>query len=104
MQGGRARGQSRAFGGVERQDHHPGLVKRAFSLGRAGAGLQRCLTPDSRISAGSHVDLALSESLGTDHLSKGEVECGQSGSCGFAVRVVPSHEDAVLPHEMPWIR
>ncbi len=62
------------------------------------------LTPDSQISAGSHVDLALRESKGANHLYEGEVECGQSGSCAFAVRVVPFHQDAVLPHEMPWIR
>jgi starch phosphorylase len=62
------------------------------------------LTADSQIGEGSHVDLALRESTGTDHLYEGEVECARSGSCGFAVRVVPTHVDAVLPHEMPWIR
>jgi len=62
------------------------------------------LTADSRIGKGTHVDLALRQSGETDHLYEGEVECGQSGSCGFAVRVVPFHEDAVLPHELPWIR
>jgi starch phosphorylase len=62
------------------------------------------LTADGRIGKGSHVDLALRQSWGTDHLYEGEVECGRSGSSGFAVRVVPFHEDALLPYEVPWIR
>ena len=62
------------------------------------------LTADGQISQGSHVDLALSQSWGTEHLYEGQVECGRSGSCGFAVRVVPFHEDALLPYELPWIR
>ena len=62
------------------------------------------LTADGQIGKGSHVDLALRQSRGTNHVYEGEVECGQSGSCGFALRVVPFHEDAVLPYELPWIR
>jgi len=62
------------------------------------------LTADGQIGKGSHVDLALRESWGSDHLYEGEVECRQSGSCGFAVRVVPFHEDALVPYELPWIR
>jgi starch phosphorylase len=62
------------------------------------------LTSDSQIGKGAHVDLALRQPSGTDHVYEGEVECTESGSCGFAVRVVPFHEDAVLPHELPWIR
>ena len=62
------------------------------------------LTADSQIGNGSHVDLALRQTVEHDHIYEGEIECAQSGSCGFAVRVVPFHEDAVLPHEMPWIR
>jgi starch phosphorylase len=38
-----------------------------------------------------------------EHLYEGEVECTESGSCGFSVRVLPFHEDAILPYEMPWI-
>ena len=63
------------------------------------------LTADGKIAeGGEHLDLVLRQSWGTDHLYEGEVECGQSGSCGFAVRVIPFHEDAVLPYEMPWVR
>jgi starch phosphorylase len=84
-------------------------VAARVSLGRLSPGDVRVqayygsLTADGRIGTGSHVDLALRQSSGTDHLYEGEVECGQSGSSGFAVRVVPYHEDALLPYEMPWI-
>jgi len=62
------------------------------------------LTADGKMGKGSHAELALRQSKGADHLYEGEVECGQSGSCGFAVRVVPFHKDALLPYELPWIR
>ncbi len=58
---------------------------------------------DGSIGEGAHIDLALSQSSGADHLYAGEVECARSGSCGFAVRVVPFHPDALLPYELPWI-
>jgi glycogen phosphorylase len=86
-------------------------VAARVSLGGVSPGdvlVQACygiLTADGQIAEGSsHLDLELRQSWGTDHVYEGEVECGQSGSCGFAVRVVPFHEDAVLPYEMPWIR
>jgi starch phosphorylase len=62
------------------------------------------LTAEGQIGKGSHVDLALGQSRGTEHLYEGEVECGESGSCGVAVRVVPFHEDALIPYEVPWVR
>ena len=34
---------------------------------------------------------------------EGEVECQDSGSCGFTVRVIPLNADAILPYELPWI-
>jgi starch phosphorylase len=62
------------------------------------------LTADGQIGKGSHVDLGLRQSSGAEHVYEGEVECRESGSCGFAVRVVPFQEDAILPYELPWIR
>ena len=62
------------------------------------------ITADGQIGKGSHVDLAQVRSDGADQIYEGQVECAQSGSCGFAVRVVPFHEDALLPYEMPWVR
>jgi starch phosphorylase len=74
----------------------PGDVKVQAYYGVLGA--------DGRIGEGSHVDLALSQHCGADYLYEGEVECAQSGSCGFAARVVPFHEEALLPYELSWIR
>jgi starch phosphorylase len=62
------------------------------------------LNAASEIDDGAPADLVLRESSGTDHVYDGEIDCAQSGSCGFAVRVLPKHEDAVLPHELAWIR
>jgi starch phosphorylase len=33
----------------------------------------------------------------------GRVTCGDSGLCGFTVRVLPWHPDALLPYEVPLI-
>ena len=33
----------------------------------------------------------------------GRVACGDSGMCGFTVRVLPYHPDAVIPYEVPLI-
>lgn len=62
------------------------------------------LTADGQVGQGSHVDLEVVQSSASDHLYQGEVECTRSGSCGFAVRVVPFHPEALLPYELPWIR
>ena len=59
---------------------------------------------EGQIANGSHADLALSQSSSSDHWYEGEVECGQSGSCGLTVRVVPYHEDALIPYELPWVQ
>lgn len=59
---------------------------------------------DGEIVKGRASDMSLRQSSGTEYLYEGEVECEQSGSCGYAVRVVPFQEDALLPYELPWIR
>jgi starch phosphorylase len=85
-------------------------VTARVSLGRLFPGDVRVqayygvLTADGQIGKGSPVDLALTQSSGADHLYEGGVECAESGSCGFAVRVVPFHQDALVPYELPWIR
>ena len=64
-------------------------VTARVSLGSLAPGDVRvqayygALTADGKIGKGSHVDLALRQSVGTDHVYEGEVECGQSGSCGI---------------------
>lgn len=56
-----------------------------------------------QISGGVPTPLALQESSeGTYHYA-GVVPCDASGLQGLSVRVLPSHPDAVLPHEMPLI-
>ena len=61
------------------------------------------VNPDGEIVSGKATDMELRSGSGDDHIYEAEVECGESGSCGFAVRVVPYHEDAVLPYEMGWM-
>jgi len=41
---------------------------------------------------------------GEEHLYQGEVECTESGSCGFSLRVIPHHEEVIVPYEHPWVR
>ena len=62
------------------------------------------LAADGQIGKGSPIDLTLHRSSNNDYVYEGEVECVQSGNCGLAFRVVPFHEDAILPYEFPWIR
>jgi hypothetical protein len=38
-----------------------------------------------------------------DHRYEGQIKCADSGSRGFAVRVVAYHPDAILPYEQPWL-
>jgi starch phosphorylase len=61
------------------------------------------LNPDGEVVHGQSADMALQETSGAEHAYEGEVDCRESGSCGFAVRVVPFHEDAICPYEMNWI-
>jgi starch phosphorylase len=62
------------------------------------------LNAAGQIANGAHVDLALCESDGSQHVYEGEIECARSGSCGFSVRVVPFHEDALIPYELAWVQ
>jgi len=52
---------------------------------------------------GRAVDMVRRESTGQEHLYEGLAECNESGSCGLTVRVVPYHEDAILPYELSWV-
>jgi starch phosphorylase len=62
------------------------------------------LDADGQISAGSYVDLTRGECSSGSCPYVGEVECARSGSCGVTVRVVPHHDDAIVPYEMPWVK
>ncbi|MFN0172328.1 MAG: alpha-glucan family phosphorylase [Bryobacteraceae bacterium] len=61
------------------------------------------LNPEGEIIRGQATDMSLQGTSGSDHVYEGEVECRESGSCGFGLRVIPFHEDAILPYELPWV-
>jgi len=48
-------------------------------------------------------DLRLSGEADGEHRYEGEVECLESGSYGFSVRVIPCHPDVLVPFEHPWV-
>jgi starch phosphorylase len=58
---------------------------------------------DGEIVDGHATDMVLQNGAASDPVYEGVIECAESGSCGFSVRVVPFHEDSVLPYEMAWI-
>ena len=41
------------------------------------------------------------EASGMEQQYEGTVECTESGSCGFSVRVIPYHPDVLIPFEQP---
>jgi starch phosphorylase len=45
-----------------------------------------------------HVGIA-----GNEHQYEGELQCLESGSYGFSVRVIPYHPDVRIPFEHPWL-
>ena len=62
------------------------------------------LSAEGQISGGTAVDLTLRESNGSNHVYATDIACDRSGSCGVSVRVVPHHEDALVPYEFSWVR
>ena len=59
--------------------------------------------PSGQITHGKALDMTYCGKVDNDHRYRGEVECRDSGSCGFSVRVIPFHEDAIVPYEQPWV-
>jgi len=64
---------------------------------------QGALDPDSRITRGEAQDMQRCGGSEPEHVYQGEIECRDSGSRGFAIRIVAWHEDAILPYEQPWL-
>jgi len=58
---------------------------------------------DGHITGGTPLDMKHMGMSGAEHLYEGTIECCDSGSRGFAVRVIAHHEDAILPYEQPWV-
>ena len=62
------------------------------------------LDSNRRIQSGRSLPMQHMDSLAEGmHSYEGEILCQQSGLWGFSVRVVPYHEDAILPYELPLI-
>ena len=59
--------------------------------------------PSGQIAHGEALDMIYCGKVDNDHRYQGNIECRDSGSCGFAVRVVAYHEDAIVPYEQPWV-
>jgi starch phosphorylase len=56
------------------------------------------------IQEGTEVNMQLVETLQKGiYAFQGDIPCEQSGLCGFTVRVVPFHADAIIPYELPLI-
>jgi hypothetical protein len=60
------------------------------------------LNADGAIVDGSPTEMQHVDAIGDEHHYEGELECTESGSCGFSVRVVP-HPEVRIPYEQPWI-
>jgi starch phosphorylase len=73
----------------------PTDVRLQIYYGKVGA--------DGQVVDGRPTEMKLVQSQGAEHLYRGTLECADSGSCGFTIRVVPYHEDAIVPYEMPWV-
>jgi len=52
---------------------------------------------------GASSDMRHDGTEGNEHRYEGELECLESGSCGFSVRVIPYHPDVRVPFEHPWL-
>jgi starch phosphorylase len=61
------------------------------------------LRPDGRLSNGRGVDLEWVSAENGEHLFRGVVPGRSSGLHGYSVRVLPRHEDVLVPHELPLI-
>ncbi len=52
---------------------------------------------------GSSSDMKHAGTAENEHRYEGQLECPESGSNGFSVRVVPYHPDVRVPFEHPWV-
>ncbi len=59
--------------------------------------------PAGQIAHGRALDMTYCCQVENDHRYQAELECRDSGSRGFAVRIIAFHEDAIIPYEQPWV-
>ena len=58
------------------------------------------LNPEGRLGTGGPTPLSWAAQEGDMHVYRGAVICDTSGTRGYAVRVLPSHEGVLIPHEL----
>ena len=56
-----------------------------------------------QIVSGQPAEMTLQRADGAEYVYSGELECHDSGSCGYTVRIIPYHPDAILPYELPFV-
>jgi len=61
------------------------------------------MDPAGGVPAASRSAMTAAGNQGDVYTYQGRVACGDSGLCGFTVRVQPWHPDAVVPYEVPLI-
>jgi starch phosphorylase len=62
------------------------------------------LDSTQQIQEGEPFPMALESSIGDGcHTFSVDIPCDKSGMCGFSIRVLPYHEEALLPKELPLI-
>jgi starch phosphorylase len=61
------------------------------------------LRSDGALSNGHSIDLKWSGSRDGDHVYKGTISSKISGIHGYSIRILPRHEDVLVPHELPLI-
>ena len=73
----------------------PGDIRVQLFFGRVDS--------EGRIVSGEPAEMGLLRTEGSEHVYSGEVRCHDSGSCGYTVRIIPYHPDAILPYELPLV-
>jgi len=61
------------------------------------------LDAEGAVISGSATEMQHVGTSGTEQQYEGYLECTESGSCGFSIRVIPYHPDVRVPYEEPWI-
>jgi starch phosphorylase len=61
------------------------------------------LRPDGALANGRGTALEWAGCDGGEHLYRGMVPSKASGMHGYSIRVLPCHDDVLVPHELPLI-
>ena len=58
---------------------------------------------EGQIIQGQAEEMTLTSKADNDFVYQGQIDCKDSGSRGYAIRVIAFHQDAILPYEQPWL-